>query len=82
MRKIITYQSDGFFLLLAALKFFNVAKAMLKNFALLKEKITSSFLVGYLLPHPLKEGLARKIRIVACRLSVTINRNGQLTSIL
>ena len=55
MRKIITYQPDGFFFLLAALKFFNVATAMLKNFALLKEKITSSFLVDYLLPHPLME---------------------------
>ena len=53
MRKIITYQPDGFFLLLTALKFFNVAKAILKNFALLKVKITSSVLVGYLLPHPL-----------------------------
>ena len=52
MRKIITYQPDGFFLLLTALKIFNVAKAILKIFALLKEKITSSFLVGYLLPHP------------------------------
>ena len=54
MRKIITYQPDGFFLLLTALKIFNVAKAILKIFALLKEKITSSFLVGYLLPHPLR----------------------------
>ena len=52
-RKIITYQPDGFFSPLAALNFFNVATAMLKKFALLKEKITSSFLVHYLLPRPL-----------------------------
>ena len=58
MRKIISYQPDGFFFLLAALKFFNVTTAMLKNFALLKEKITSSFLVDYLLPHPLKNKAA------------------------
>jgi len=36
MRKIITYQPDGFFFFLAALK----------------GKITSSFLADYLLPDP------------------------------
>ena len=30
-------------------------KGYTENFTLLKEKITSSFLVGYLLPHPLGE---------------------------
>lgn len=38
MKEIITYQPDGFFLFLAALKFFNVAKAMLKNFNAAKRK--------------------------------------------
>jgi hypothetical protein len=47
LRKIITYQSDGFFFTLPSLKFFNVSKDMLKNFALLKKKIIPSFLVGY-----------------------------------
>lgn len=53
MKKKITYQSDGFFLFFAALKFSNVAATMLENFASLKRKITSPFLIPYLLPRPL-----------------------------
>ena len=51
--KRITYASDTILFPFIKAKICNVATAMLKNFALIKEKITASSCVAYFFPNTL-----------------------------